>query len=211
MPVCCRGFGTGRRPADETHLCGDRGVPGGSHPYGLGPGTIPRATIRHGTDASTGRSTNPIGGVPGPSFTAPVVEDYHGQTSAGRHIAEDLAFWDETLRDGEQTPGVHFSPEEKLRVAELLSSMGVSVIDAGIPVVSVEEARAVRDVAHAGLKAKVLASARTVVRDVEAVIKSDVSHIAILVAASNVHLQYKLQMSQDEVVRATAQCLNLAH
>lgn len=128
-----------------------------------------------------------------------LVEDYHPFTAARRQFADPIVFWDETLRDGEQTPGVHFSPEEKLRIAEILADIGVPVIDAGIPVVSAEEARAVELLAHAGLKSKILGSARTVPADVEAVIKSGATHIAIFVAASQVHLRYKLKMTQEEV------------
>ncbi|MGP8077492.1 MAG: homoaconitate hydratase [Thermoplasmata archaeon] len=133
----------------------------------------------------------------------PLVEDYHPFTAGERHLPESLVVWDETLRDGEQMAGVHFSPEEKLRVAELLSEIGVGVVNAGIPVVSEEEARAVRLVAGAGLKTKVLAAARTVLKDVDAVIDSGASHIAIFVAASHVHLKYKLKMSPEDVVAAS--------
>ena len=132
-----------------------------------------------------------------------LVEDFHDRTAAERTFAHPIAFWDETLRDGEQMPGVHFSPEEKLQIAELLSDVGVAVIDAGIPVVSEEETAAVSRLAHAGLKAKILASARTVPRDVEAVINSGATHAAIFVAASQVHLRYKLKMTQDEVRKAS--------
>ncbi len=118
-------------------------------------------------------------------------------------MPERLVLWDETLRDGEQTPGVHFSPEEKLRVAELLSEIGVGIVNAGIPVVSAEEARAVRRLAEAGLRAKILAAARTVPRDVEAVIDAGARYIAIFVAASHVHLKFKLKMSQEEVLAAS--------
>ncbi|MCI4364023.1 MAG: homoaconitate hydratase [Thermoplasmata archaeon] len=133
----------------------------------------------------------------------PLVESYHENTAGERHFADRITFWDETLRDGEQTPGVYFSPEEKLAVAERLSDIGVGVIDAGIPVVSEKEAASVKLLAEAGLKAKILASARTVPGDVEAVIRSGASHIAVFVAASEVHLRYKLQMTQDEVLAAS--------
>jgi len=139
-----------------------------------------------------------------------LVEDYHVQTAAKRHLPDSVVVWDETLRDGEQMPGVHFSPEEKLRIADLLSQVGVGVINAGIPVVSDEEARAVRLVAEAGLKAKVLAAARTVLKDVDAVIHSGATHIAIFVAASNVHLKYKLKMSPQEVVDASLRSVRRA-
>jgi isopropylmalate/homocitrate/citramalate synthase len=139
-----------------------------------------------------------------------LVENFHSVTASERHFAEPIVFWDETLRDGEQTPGVHFTPEEKLRVAEILSEMGISVINAGIPVVSEEEAEAVRRVAGAGLQAKILAAARTVPGDVDAVIRSGATHIAIFVAASNVHLRYKLKMSQDQVLAAATRCVRQA-
>jgi len=139
-----------------------------------------------------------------------LVEDYHSETARDRHLPESIVIWDETLRDGEQTPGVRFTPEEKLRIAEKLADIGVGVLNAGIPVVSPEEARAVRLLATAGLKSKVLAAARTVPADVEAVIDSGVTHIAIFVAASNVHLKYKLKMSPDEVVAASVRSVRRA-
>jgi 2-isopropylmalate synthase len=139
-----------------------------------------------------------------------LVEDYHDRTVGERRIPSSITIWDETLRDGEQMPGVHFSPEEKLLIAEKLSEAGVGVLNAGIPVVSEEEARAVRLVASAGLKAKVLAAARTVPSDVDAVIRSGATHIAIFVAASDVHLRYKLKMTQEEVHRASLKSIRQA-
>ncbi len=139
-----------------------------------------------------------------------LVENFHSGTRSERHIPDPIVFWDETLRDGEQTPGVHFTPDEKLRLASIMSEMGISVINAGIPVVSAEEAEAVHLVAHAGLKAKILAAARTVPADVDAVVRSGATHIAIFVAASNVHLRYKLKMTQDDVLRAATSCVRQA-
>lgn len=132
-----------------------------------------------------------------------LVENFHGETASRRHFADPIVFWDETLRDGEQMPGVHFSPEEKLRIAEALSDVGVPLLNAGIPVVSSEEASAVRRLAEAGLRSKILAAARTVPADIDAVIRSGASHIAIFVAASEVHLRYKLKMTQEQVLSAS--------
>jgi isopropylmalate/homocitrate/citramalate synthase len=132
-----------------------------------------------------------------------LVENYHPKTAGERKIPAKLEIWDETLRDGEQMPGVHFTPEEKLRIAERLSDAGIPLLNAGIPVVSEEEARSVSRLAHAGLKAKILAAGRTVPGDVDAVIKSGATHIAIFVAASDVHLRYKLKMTQEQVLEAS--------
>lgn len=131
------------------------------------------------------------------------MENYHTFTAGERHFAEPIVFWDETLRDGEQMPGVRFTPEEKVRIATALSDVGLSVINAGIPVVSEEEARAVRAVVEAGLRAKILAAGRTTAADVDAIAASGVTHAALFVAASQVHLRYKLKMTQDEVLKAS--------
>lgn len=141
---------------------------------------------------------------------AALVENYHSKTRRARHFADPIVFWDETLRDGEQMPGVRFSPEDKVEIATLLSDVGVSVINAGIPVVSAEEARAVRQVVEAGLSAKILAAGRTVPADVDAIIHSGVTHAAIFVAASEVHLRYKLKMTQDEVLAASVRSVEQA-
>ncbi len=141
----------------------------------------------------------------------PLTENYHKETATRRHIPAHITFWDETLRDGEQMPGVHFSAEEKLAIAEKLAEVGVEVINAGIPVVSKDEEAMVHRIAHAGIKAHILAAGRTVPGDVEAIIRTGATHAAIFVAASEVHLRYKLRMSQDEVVKATVDSVRRAH
>ena len=65
---------------------------------------------------------------------------------------------DTTLRDGEQTPGVSLTPDEKLEIAEALDRLGVDVIEAGFPITSKGEQEGVRRIARAGLKAEVSAS-----------------------------------------------------
>ena len=64
---------------------------------------------------------------------------------------QDIEICDVTLRDGEQTPGVVFTREEKIAIAEKLDSIGIEVIEAGFPVVSHGEEAIVRDIAHLGL------------------------------------------------------------
>jgi len=52
---------------------------------------------------------------------------------------EQIRIYDTTLRDGEQTPGVAFTPEQKYELAVALSDIGVHMIDLGFPAVSREE------------------------------------------------------------------------
>ena len=51
-------------------------------------------------------------------------------------IVEKVRIFDTTLRDGEQTPGVSVSPEQKLQIAIKLDELGVDAIEAGFPIVS---------------------------------------------------------------------------
>lgn len=120
----------------------------------------------------------------------------------GARLPKGLRIWDETLRDGEQTPGVAFTPDEKLEIATLLDDMRVPILDVGIPVVSKEETRAVRTIAQAGLDAAVLAACRAVRRDVDACLACDVTEVAVFIACSDLHLKYKLRMTRDEAIAA---------
>ena len=67
---------------------------------------------------------------------------------------------DTTLRDGEQAAGVYFTLDEKMTIASALDAAGVSILDAGFPIVSKEETASFQAVAQAGLKAKVFATVR---------------------------------------------------
>src|SRR3989449_5763030 len=131
-----------------------------------------------------------------------LVWNYNIEAGLGKQLPPKILFWDETMRDGEQTPGVYFSPEEKLRIATVLSEMGVDIMDVGIPVVSKEEYRAVKLVANAGLDASILAACRAVRRDVEACIECDADEVSIFIACSDLHLKYKLNMTREQVLEA---------
>jgi isopropylmalate/homocitrate/citramalate synthase len=125
-------------------------------------------------------------------------------------LPEKVYIWEETLRDGEQTPGVHFTPEEKLDIAIMMDEMGVHIADVGIPVVSEKEKKAVSLIAKQGLDMRINAAARTVKADVDAVIACDTDEISVFVAASNVHLKHKLQMTKDQVYDVATELVEYA-
>ncbi len=58
-------------------------------------------------------------------------------------LPDRVFFYDTTLRDGEQTPGVALLPEEKLEIARQLDLLGVDSIEAGFPATSKGEQEAV--------------------------------------------------------------------
>lgn len=66
-----------------------------------------------------------------------------------------IAFHDVTLRDGEQTPGVVFRKDDKIRIAELLDEAGVDRIEVAMPAVTEEDADAVEAVSALGPRADV--------------------------------------------------------
>jgi len=131
-----------------------------------------------------------------------LVHNYLLEAGLGAKIPKGIRIWEETLRDGEQTPGVAYTPEEKLTIARLLDDIRVPIMDVGIPVVSKEEARGVRGIANAGLDATVMAAARTVRKDVDACIDCGVDEIALFTAGSDLHIKHKLSMTREQVKEA---------
>src|SRR6188508_1879795 len=90
-----------------------------------------------------------------------------------------VGLYDTTLRDGEQTVGVVFSPEQKLDIAKALSDAGIDRIEAGFPRVSADDARAVSLILEAGLDAEVWGFSRAVRADVEALVELGVQSSVI--------------------------------
>src|SRR5580698_3034616 len=82
-----------------------------------------------------------------------------------------VRFYDTTLRDGEQTVGVVFSPQQKLEIARGLDELGVSRIEAGFPKVSPEDAEAIQLLQKAGLKSELWGFSRAVKGDIEELLR----------------------------------------
>ena len=108
--------------------------------------------------------------------------------------------YDSTLRDGEQMPGVRFSPEQKAAIARKLDEVGVHQIEAGFPAVSQAERDSVKAISSMGLDAEVLCLSRTLEGDIDSAIECDVDMVLLFIATSDLHLRYKLRMTQEEVL-----------
>ena len=111
-----------------------------------------------------------------------------------------IHIWDETLRDGEQTPGVVLTREEKIELAKALDEIGVSVIVAGFPINCEIEAQTIRTIAREGLTAKIGAVARGLKQDVDECLRCETDEIVIFIPASDIHIQYKLKKTRDQVI-----------
>ncbi|MGM0771343.1 MAG: homocitrate synthase family protein [Halobacteriota archaeon] len=111
----------------------------------------------------------------------------------------DIEICDVTLRDGEQTPGVAFTKEEKIDLALELDSIGVEVIEAGFPVVSSSEKEIVKEISNMGLDSSICCLARSVISDVDEAIDCDVDIVSIFIAMSDLHLKFKYHKSCADV------------
>jgi methanogen homocitrate synthase len=116
--------------------------------------------------------------------------------------------YDSTLRDGEQTPGVAFSPEQKVAIARMLDDAGVHQIEAGFPAVSENEVRTIRAIAELGLKADILALSRVTKGDIDAAVDAGVDMVLLFVGTSEIHLKYKMKKTREEVLAMTAEALD---
>jgi 2-isopropylmalate synthase len=111
-----------------------------------------------------------------------------------------VRIFDTTLRDGEQTPGVALTPEQKLMIAQKLDTLGVDAIEAGFPIISDGEKKAVKDIAHAGLHAEVCGLARTEKKDIDAAVAAGLKYIHTFIATSDIHLKYKLKLTREQAL-----------
>ena len=122
--------------------------------------------------------------------------------------------FDTTLRDGEQSPGCSMTVPEKLRLAAKLVELGVDILEAGFPVASDGDFEAVRRVSQEFPWVQVAALARSTKLDVEraaaALDKAKRPRIHTFIATSDIHLQYKLKKSREQVLEDAVRSVELA-
>ncbi|HSS13564.1 MAG TPA: 2-isopropylmalate synthase, partial [Rhizomicrobium sp.] len=123
-------------------------------------------------------------------------------------IADTTPFqiFDTTLRDGEQSPGAAMTHEEKLQIAELLDEMGVDVIEAGFPISSQGDFRAVQEISKIVKRASVCGLSRAGFKDIdragEALKGAHRPRIHTFISTSPVHMKHKLNMGENAVLEA---------
>ncbi|MCV2880439.1 2-isopropylmalate synthase [Actibacterium sp. XHP0104] len=102
-----------------------------------------------------------------------------------------VLIFDTTLRDGEQSPGATMSHDEKLEIAEMLDDMGVDIIEAGFPIASEGDFKAVSDIAKRSKNARICGLARANYADIdrcwEAVKHAKLNRIHTFIGTSPLH------------------------
>ena len=88
------------------------------------------------------------------------VSQFVGSAMRNIDFPARVAIFDTTLRDGEGTPGVNFTLEEKVEMAKALDTLGVAVIEAGSPVTSKAEKKTFKRIAELGPQAKICGLAK---------------------------------------------------
>lgn len=125
-----------------------------------------------------------------------------------------IRIFDTTLRDGEQSPGGSMNFAEKLEVAQALTDLGVDIIEAGFPIASPGDFESVREIANTIRGASICGLARCNTADIEraweALKGAERPRIHVFLATSAIHREFKLRMSQDEIVQRAVQGVELA-
>ncbi len=111
-----------------------------------------------------------------------------------------LKILDTTLREGEQTPYVNFTVDEKIEIAKYLDLIGVDMIEAGDPSVSPKIFEAVKKIASLNLNAEIVAHSLAIKKNLENAKKAGVDRVVVFFPTSKIHLEAKLRKTQEEAL-----------
>src|ERR1035438_9154435 len=129
-------------------------------------------------------------------------------------ISNHVAFFDTTLRDGEQSPGCSMTTQEKLTMAHALEDLGVDIVEACFAMASEGDFAALATITQAIHKPRIASLARAKKEDIEmaarAIQFADRARIHVFLASSDLHLEYKLKISRAEALDLTAESVRQA-
>ena len=129
-------------------------------------------------------------------------------------MAKRIKFFDTTLRDGEQSPGCSMNIKEKLLLAKQLEKMGVDIIEAGFAASSEGDFQSVKMIANEIKNSTVAVLARADKGDIdrawEAIRDTAKPRIHTFIATSEIHMEYKLRMKPEEVIKRAEEAVRYA-
>lgn len=136
--------------------------------------------------------------------------NFFEEVTAEFDIPDRVEIHDSTLRDGEQTPGVVFRKEDKVRIAQMLDEVGVERIEAGMPAVSDEDFQAIKEITKLGLKAKIFTFARALPVDIDKALDCGADGVVIEIPIGYPKLKYQFGWTWEDVLRKSVECINYA-
>jgi len=117
---------------------------------------------------------------------------------------------DTTLREGEQTPNVTFTINEKIEIANLLDEFGVNIIEAGHPRVSEDICKGVKKIANQGYSAEILAHCRSLHGDVDLALSCDVDWVGIFFCVSNKRIEQQFRKNIENITTQISETIEYA-
>lgn len=126
------------------------------------------------------------------------------------HMEKKVMILDSTLREGEQTPGVSFSIEQKLEIAQKLDEIGVDIIESGNPVVSKDVKEAMVKISGLGLRAEVMGHARASIPDIQEAIDCGVDSVGIFLGATDTRLEQQLRITRERALELAYETVKYA-
>ena len=117
---------------------------------------------------------------------------------------------DATLRDGEQTPGVVFTVDDKLAIASKLSEIGVERIEAGLPAVSPQDAEAISEISKLGLNSKIFTFARAMKQDIDMALECGADGVVVEVPIGYPKLVTQFGWTWEDVFNKSRDVINYA-
>ena len=128
--------------------------------------------------------------------------------------AEKIYLFDSTLRDGEQTPGARLNYDEKIEVARQLTRLGVDIIEAGFPISSPGEMKAVKAISRQTKGPVICGLARAVKGDIdaawEAINEAERPRLHVFLGASDIHMRHKFNMEPAQVLEQGVEAVQYA-
>lgn len=129
-------------------------------------------------------------------------------------MKDRVIIFDTTLRDGEQSPGCQLNMEEKLQVAKALEAMGVDVIEAGFPISSPGDLRAVQEIGRVVKEPVIAGLARAIKGDIDAVVESlkfaRRKRIHTFISSSDVHIVHQFRSTREKVLEQGVEAVKYA-
>ena len=117
---------------------------------------------------------------------------------------------DATLRDGEQTPGVVFRPDDKVRIAEKLAEVGIERIEAGMPAVSEDDFKAIKKITSLGLSSKIFTFARATNEDMDKALECGADGVVIEIPIGYPKLKYQFNWTWETVLEKSVSSIEYA-